>query len=241
MHHNYNNLTKLLVFFVSVLVLSITAQAQEMTVSGTVSSPEEGTLPGVNVLVKGTTTGTVTDIEGNYSISVPSGQGSLVFSSIGYTTEEVPVNGRSTINLEMLPDIQSLSEVVVVGYGTQKRADVTGAVSSIDAEDINNIVTGNPTQALQGRSAGVRVEVNGGSPGAGANVIIRGTGTLSSVNPLYVIDGVFSESMDFLNPADIESIEVLKDASAAAIYGARAGQGVVIITTKRGSRIRMCR
>jgi TonB-linked SusC/RagA family outer membrane protein len=217
-------------------MLSITAQAQQMTVSGQVSSPDEGPLPGVNVLVKGTTTGTVTDIEGNYNISVPSGQSTLVFSSIGYTTEEVAINGRSTINLELLPDIQSLSEVVVVGYGTQKRADVTGAVSSIEAEDINNIVTGNPTQALQGRSAGVRVEVNGGSPGAGANVIIRGTGTLSSVDPLYVIDGVFSESMDFLNPADIESIEVLKDASAAAIYGARAGQGVVIITTKRGSQ-----
>ena len=222
--------------FLSACMLSITAQAQQMTVSGQVSSPDEGPLPGVNVLVKGTTTGTVTDIEGNYNISVPSGQSTLVFSSIGYTTEEVAINGRSTINLELLPDIQSLSEVVVVGYGTQKRADVTGAVSSIEAEDINNIVTGNPTQALQGRSAGVRVEVNGGSPGAGANVIIRGTGTLSSVDPLYVIDGVFSESMDFLNPADIESIEVLKDASAAAIYGARAGQGVVIITTKRGSQ-----
>lgn len=216
--------------------LGFSLQAQQMTVSGQVSSPDEGPLPGVNVLVKGTTTGTVTDIEGNYSISVPDGQSTLVFSSIGYTTEEVAVNNRSTINLELLPDIQSLSEVVVVGYGTQKRADVTGAVSSIEAEDINNIVTGNPTQALQGRSAGVRVEVNGGSPGAGANVIIRGTGTLSSVDPLYVIDGVFSESMDFLNPADIESIEVLKDASAAAIYGARAGQGVVIITTKRGSQ-----
>ena len=236
MIYYYNNLVRLLACMLPALFLSFSLQAQEMTVNGKVSSPEEGPLPGVNVLVKGTTTGTVTDIEGNYSISVPSEQSTLVFSSIGYTTEEVAVNGRSTINLELLPDIQSLSEVVVVGYGTQKRADVTGAVSSIEAEDINNIVTGNPTQALQGRSAGVRVEVNGGSPGAGANVIIRGTGTLSSVDPLYVIDGVFSESMDFLNPADIESIEVLKDASAAAIYGARAGQGVVIITTKRGSQ-----
>jgi TonB-linked SusC/RagA family outer membrane protein len=236
MNHYYNNLSKTLLCLLMMLLTSMSVQAQEMTVNGKVSSPDEGSLPGVNVLVKGTTTGTVTDINGNFSISVPNAQSTLVFSSIGYTTEEVQVGGRSTINIELLPDIQSLSEVVVVGYGTQKRADVTGAVSSIDAEDINNIVTGNPTQALQGRTAGVRVEVNGGSPGAGANVIIRGTGTLSSVDPLYVIDGVFSETMDFLNPADIESIDVLKDASAAAIYGARAGQGVVIITTKRGAQ-----
>ncbi|MEM9830549.1 MAG: TonB-dependent receptor [Bacteroidota bacterium] len=222
------------VLFIGASLTTVLAQSTE--VNGQVSSEEEGLLPGVNVLVKGTTVGTVTDINGNYSISVPSEESILVFSSIGFVSQEVPVANRSTVNVELVPDIQSLSEVVVVGYGTQKRADVTGAVSSIKAEDINNIVTGNPTQALQGRSAGVRVEVNGGSPGASANVIIRGTGTLSSVNPLYVIDGVFSESMDFLNPADIESIEVLKDASAAAIYGARAGQGVVIITTKTGQR-----
>lgn len=218
------------------LFVTVSVQAQEMSVSGKVSSQDEGPLPGVNILIKGTSTGTVSDINGDYSITVPSGQSTLIFSSIGYTREEVEVNGRSTINVELLPDIKSLSEVVVIGYGTQKREDVTGAVSSIKAEDINNIVTGNPTQALQGRTSGVRVEVNGGSPGASANVIIRGTGTLSSVDPLYVINGVFSESMDFLNPADIESIEVLKDASAAAIYGARAGQGVVIITTKRGEK-----
>ncbi|MDF9800881.1 TonB-linked SusC/RagA family outer membrane protein [Catalinimonas alkaloidigena] len=236
MSYYYNCFSKLLLGILILLFIGTQAQAQEHTVSGTVNSEEEGVLPGVNVLVKGTTIGTVTDINGNYSISVPGDESVLVFSSIGYTTEEVNVSGRTTINVTLVPDIQSLSEVVVVGYGTQKRADVTGAVSSIKAEDINNIVTGNPTQVLQGRTSGVRVEVNGGSPGASANVIIRGTGTLSSVDPLYVIDGVFSESMDFLNPADIESIEVLKDASAAAIYGARAGQGVVIISTKRGEK-----
>ncbi|MEM9674441.1 MAG: TonB-dependent receptor [Bacteroidota bacterium] len=230
------NFLKPLIYVLLIGIPLTAAIAQDTEISGQVSAEEEGLLPGVNVLVKGTTVGTVTDINGNYSISVPSGQNTLVFSSIGFITQEVAINNQSTVNVELVPDIQSLSEVVVVGYGTQKRADVTGAVSSIKAEDINNIVTGNPTQALQGRTAGVRVEVNGGSPGASANVIIRGTGTLSSVNPLYVIDGVFSESMDFLNPADIESIEVLKDASAAAIYGARAGQGVVIITTKRGEQ-----
>ncbi len=233
MKNNRNRPTPIL-YLLGFLFVATTARAQDMTVRGHVSSGEEGALPGVNILVKGTTLGTVTDVSGNYSITVPDGQSVLVFSSIGYASEEMEVGGRSTVDVVLQPDIQSLSEVVVVGYGTQKRANVTGAVSSIKAEDINNIVTANPTQALQGRSAGVRVEVNGGSPGAGANVIIRGTGTLSSVDPLYVIDGVFSESMDFLNPADIESIEVLKDASAAAIYGARAGQGVVIITTKRG-------
>ena len=233
---SHQALPVLLLSFLCFLFVVPTLHAQSIAVSGQVSASDEGVLPGVNILVKGTTIGTVTDIEGNYSIDVPNGESVLVFSSIGYTREEIPVNGRATIDMELQSDIQSLSEVVVVGYGTQKRADVTGAVSSIKAEDINNIVTANPTQALQGRSAGVRVEVNGGSPGASANVIIRGTGTLSSVNPLYVIDGVFSESMDFLNPADIESIDVLKDASAAAIYGARAGQGVVIITTKRGEQ-----
>lgn len=231
-----HNLPILFLCLISLLFTATTAYAQNKTVSGEVSSSDEGVLPGVNILVKGTTIGTVTDISGNYSITVPDEQSVLVFSSIGYASEEIEVGAQSAINVTLQPDIQSLSEVVVVGYGTQKRADITGAVSSIKAEDINNIVTANPTQALQGRSAGVRVEVNGGSPGAGANIIIRGTGTLSSVDPLYVIDGVFSESMDFLNPADIASIEVLKDASAAAIYGARAGQGVVIITTKRGEQ-----
>ena len=232
----YNNLPPLFRCLIGLLFIATTAHAQNKTINGQVSSNDEGPLPGVNILVKETTIGTVTDINGNYSITVPDGQNVLVFSSIGYTSEEVEIGEQSTVDVTLQPDIQSLSEVVVVGYGTQKRANVTGAVSSIKAEDINNIVTANPTQALQGRSAGVRVEVNGGSPGAGANIIIRGTGTLSSVDPLYVIDGVFSESMDFLNPADIASIEVLKDASAAAIYGARAGQGVVIITTKRGEQ-----
>ncbi|MEQ9439316.1 MAG: carboxypeptidase-like regulatory domain-containing protein, partial [Cyclobacteriaceae bacterium] len=227
MKNCYNHLSRLVPTLFLILWAVVLAQAQQTAISGKVSSDDEGVLPGVNILVKGTTTGTVTDVNGNYTISVPNQQSTLVFSSIGYVTQEVVVNNQSAVNVVLLPDIQSLSEVVVVGYGTQKRTDVTGAVSTIKAEDINNIVTGNPTQVLQGRSAGVRVEVNGGSPGAGANVIIRGTGTLSSVDPLYVIDGVFSESMNFLNPADIESIDVLKDASAAAIYGARAGQGVV--------------
>lgn len=234
-----------LLSFLALLVFSFSF-AQERTVSGTVTAAEEGPLPGVNVLVKGTTTGTVTDLNGEYRINVPSPESVLVFSSIGYTNEEVTVGNRSRIEIELLPDIQSLSEVVVVGYGTQERRDLTGSVSSVDGEELQNMAINSVEQGLQGRVAGVNVTQQSGAPGAGMQVQIRGIGSIGNTDPLFVIDGIpvindngatgnnSTNAMANINPADIESIEVLKDASAAAIYGARAANGVVLITTKRG-------
>ncbi|MDN5210849.1 TonB-dependent receptor [Fulvivirgaceae bacterium BMA12] len=207
---------------------------EEKEISGTVKDETGAALPGVNVLLKGTTVGSITDADGKFTIAVPDDNAVLVFSFIGYLSQEVVVGVRSVIDISLIADVTALEEVIVLGYGSQRRQDISGAVSTISGDKINNVVTGNATQALLGKAAGVRVEVNGGAPGATANVIIRGTGSLSNQNPLYVIDGVFSDDMSFLNPADIESIQVLKDAAAASIYGARAGQGVIIVTTKNG-------
>lgn len=219
----------------------------EKTIRGKVTDAESGDeLPGVNVLAKGTTTGTVTDIEGNYSLTVADDINVLVFSSVGYVSQEVPINGQNTINVQLTSDIQSLSEVVVIGYGTQERSEVTGAVSSVSAEEISRQPVSGLDEALQGRAAGVQVTPSTGQPGAPININIRGIGSFGNTSPLYVIDGVpvFNEVRSMgnaqsnplatLNPGNIASIEILKDASAAAIYGARAANGVVLITTKRG-------
>ncbi|WPP51728.1 SusC/RagA family TonB-linked outer membrane protein [Catalinimonas niigatensis] len=221
--------------------------AWQQTISGTVLDGESGeALPGVNVLAKGTTIGTVTGVDGTYRLSVEDGVTTLVFSSIGYVSEDVEINGRSTINLDMMPDIQSLSEVVVVGYGTQKKSDVTGAVASVKGEDLEERPSASLNQALAGRVPGANVSVNSGRPGGRANIRIRGNTSVSVTNnPLYVIDGVIlnvtdlangSTPIDYLNPNDIASIEVLKDASATAIYGARGANGVILVTTKRGNQ-----
>ncbi|MEM9674267.1 MAG: SusC/RagA family TonB-linked outer membrane protein, partial [Bacteroidota bacterium] len=231
-----------LLFGLSTLV----AIAQSRTVTGTVTAEGEGELPGVNILVKGTTQGTVTDIEGNYRITVSNDEAILVFSAVGYASEEVTVGNQSTLDMVLLPDIKSLSEVVVVGYGTQERRDLTGAVSSVDASDFENMAINSVEQGLQGRVAGVNVVQQSGQPGAAMQVQIRGVGSIGNSEPLYVIDGIpvvndngatgeaKFNALNSINPSDIESIEILKDASAAAIYGARAANGVVLITTKRG-------
>nr|WKN39476.1 TonB-dependent receptor [Tunicatimonas sp. TK19036] len=229
--------------------------AQDKTVSGTVSSAEEGPLPGVNVLVKGTSSGTVTDLEGNYRLTLPEGGTTLVFSSIGYANQEVEVGSQTTIDIVMEEDVQSLSEVVVIGYGTQEKRDATGAVASVKAEDFNGGVIASPEQLIQGRAAGVQITQASGEPGAGINIRIRGTSSVrSGNNPLFVIDGVplagdnvsgggtdvgagsssAKNPLNFLNPNDIASIDILKDASATAIYGSRGANGVVLITTKSG-------
>ncbi|MDF9798888.1 TonB-linked SusC/RagA family outer membrane protein [Catalinimonas alkaloidigena] len=219
----------------------------EQQISGTVKDGESGeVLPGVNVLAKGTTSGTVTDIDGAYRLSVADDVTSLVFSSIGYVTEEVAINGRTTIDLEMMPDIQSLSEVVVIGYGTQKKSDLTGAVSTVKGETLQERPSATLNQALSGRMTGVNVSTNSGRPGGKTNIRIRGNTSVSVANdPLYVVDGVIlvasglansSSPIDYLNPNDIASIEVLKDASATAIYGARGANGVIMVTTKRGNK-----
>ncbi len=222
-----------------------------LTVTGTVKGETGEGIPGVSVVLKGTSTGTATNAEGNYSLVVPDGAGTLVFSYIGYTTEEVPIGNRTTIDVSLVPDIKSLTEVVVVGYGTQEKRDVTGSISSIKADEIQNIPIPSVEGLIQGRAAGVQVSPNSGVPGAGISVRIRGAASISGGNePLYVVDGVPLKGGDYgasvgqsrnefnpmsdINPNDIESIEILKDASSAAIYGARAANGVVLITTKRG-------
>ena len=226
-----------------------TAARTAMQVSGTVTDANGGGLPGVSVLVKGTSTGTVTDIDGKYSLSVPDDKSVLVFSSVGFKSQEIVVGTQTTINVS-LTEGDALQEVVVVGYGTQRKVDLTGAVSSISSKDLNGKPATSMDQLMSGRSSGVQISNRSGDPGAPIEVRIRGVGTVGVNQPLWVIDGVpvvltsnatvntasFSEGNPLagINPADIESMDILKDASATAIYGARAANGVVIVTTKRG-------
>lgn len=208
--------------------------AQEFEVTGTVVDTDTNlSIPGVNVIVKGTSIGVVTDLEGDYTISVPSEESVLVFSSIGYATQEIEVAGRSTINVDMEQDISSLEEVVLIGYGSQKRKDVTGSVSSIDGEEFENQPITNPLSALQGRTAGVNV-VQSGGPGDSPSVVIRGLSSFNQPNPLYIVDGVRVPNLNNINVNNIASIDVLKDAASAAIYGSAAAGGVVVVTTEKG-------
>jgi len=203
-------------------------------VSGTVADAGGQPMTGVNILEKGTSNGTVSDAQGKFRLQVTDEKAVLVFSYIGFTTEEMPLNGRSEVQAQLLPDLMSLSEVVVVGYGTQKQREVTGAVSSVSSKDINGIVVTGLDQAMQGRMAGVQVTQNSGEPGGGVSVRVRGVGSITGGNePLYIVDGVPYGSLNAINPNDIERIDVLKDAASAAIYGSRGTNGVVIVTTKR--------
>lgn len=225
---------KKLFLFVLTWLMAASLWAQDRAITGQVTDLSSGeTLPGVNILVKGTTVGTVTDVDGNYRLTADADAETLVFSSVGYTSEEVSINNRSTINLELAPDIQSLSEIVVVGYGEQKKENLTGAVSTIDAQEINKRPLLSADQALQGIAPGVTVTPSA-EPGSGATIRIRGLGTLGNNDPLVIIDGV-PGSFDMVDPNNIQSISVLKDAASAAIYGSRAAGGVIIVTTKRGS------
>lgn len=217
----------------------------DFNVSGVVRDNEGSALPGVNVLVKGTTIGVVTDANGSYTLAAPSGESVLVFSFIGYITKEVAINNQSVVNVSLDADVKTLNEVVVIGYGTQRKSDLTGSVGSVKASDIQERQLPSVNQALAGRIPGVQVNVNSGRPGGQTNVRIRGSSSINaSNNPLYVVDGVWlpvgtqtqnSNAIDFINPNDIASIEVLKDASATAIYGARGANGVILITTKKGN------
>lgn len=211
--------------------------AQERTVTGKVLSGDDNSpLPGVNVAVKGSTRGTTTDANGAYSISIPTGNVKLVFSSVGFISQEVTVGNQSAINLTLAADTRALNEVVVVGYGTQKKSQLTGAISSVSAKEISELPITNARQALQGRAAGVDVIQNGSKPGAGVTVRIRARRSINASNdPLYVLDGIpLAGNIDDVNPNDIAGMEILKDASATAIYGSRGANGVVIVTTRRG-------
>ncbi len=211
----------------------------EVQVSGVVNDETGSPLPGVTVVLKGTSLGVSTNSEGRFQLTVPDEQanGTLVFSFIGYTTQEVRIGSQSVINVTMRTDAQALDEVVVVGYGTQRKSDVTGSVGVVSSDVLLQAPVNNAIQGLQGRVAGVNVKLNSGSPTSSPRVVIRGIGTLNaSSSPLYVVDGVVMEDIQFLNPNDIESIEVLKDASSTAIYGARGANGVILVSTRRGAK-----
>lgn len=242
----------LLTFTALSILTSSELLAQARTITGKVTSSEDGSaLPGVNVVLKGTTIGAVTDIEGNYTLTAPNEGGTLVFTFIGLISQEVDINGRTAVNVVMQPDAKQLAEVVVVGYGTQERADVTGSITKVKGAELQNLPVTSYEQALQGRAPGVQISSPSGELGAAMRIRVRGSSSITANNqPLTVIDGFIVTSNDQtnfvdsnasnpladLNPNDIESVEVLKDASAAAIYGSRASNGVIIITTKRGGK-----
>ncbi|HEY0655261.1 MAG TPA: TonB-dependent receptor [Chryseosolibacter sp.] len=227
---------KNLLMILCLCTLWVTAQAQDRTISGKVTAAEDGaSLPGVNVIVQGTSKGTTTDSDGNYSLTLAPGENTLVFSFVGFKSTPVEVGTRTTVDLALESDITSLDEVVVVGYGTQRKVEVTGAIANVSGADIQKQPSVNPISGLQGRVAGVQI-TNLGQPGASPQIRIRGTGTVyGDPNPLYIVDGVWYNDISFLNPNDIEDISILKDASAQSIYGVRAANGVVLITTKKGS------
>jgi TonB-linked SusC/RagA family outer membrane protein len=218
------------------MIGALSAAVAQSTVKGTVRDESGSGLPGVNILVKGTTNGTTSDASGAFTIDVPGNESVLVFSFIGYETQEVPVGGRTTVDVSLVPSIESLSEVVVVGYGVQKKSDITGAMANLSGEQLRDVPVANVTQALQGRAAGVEINPTSSRPGAGAQIRIRGSRSLTGSNdPLIVVDGIpFSGTINDINPNDIATMDILKDASAAAIYGSRGSNGVVLITTRKG-------
>ncbi|MDO6390272.1 TonB-dependent receptor [Pontibacter sp. BT731] len=231
-----------LMVFALVLCLVEQVAAQGRTISGTVTEQPAGTaLPGVSVILKGTTTGVSTGVDGGYSITIPANvapeSATLIFRQIGMTTQEIVIGNKTSINVSMSVDTRQLSEVVVTGYTTQTQREVAGSVSTVKAEEIRHVPLASFDQALQGRAPGILVQANSGQPGAAANVVIRGKGSLRGTNdPLYIMDGVQISPTDFatLNPADFESLTILKDASATSIYGSRGANGVVVITTRKG-------
>ncbi len=218
---------------IGLLCVPLMMKAQNLNVTGTVVDNLNAPLIGVSVKVLGSSAGTITDMDGNYNISVDKGT-TLEFSYVGFKTTTVVAN-KETINVMMEEDMNALDEVVVIGYGVQKKADLTGSVANVDAQKLNTQSNTTIGQALQGKIAGVDIVSQGGTPGSGSRIMIRGIGTLNNATPLYIVDGMYMSSIDHINPADIESIDVLKDASSAAIYGSRAANGVIIVTTKSGS------
>jgi TonB-linked SusC/RagA family outer membrane protein len=217
------------------ILFIFSTQAQNRTLSGTVLDEDEFPIPGVNVIVKGSNSGTVTDVEGNYRITLPAEAKSLIFSFVGYLTQEVEIGNRSEIRVQLQTDARQLSEIIVTGYTTQKKKDLTGAVSVVEIEDVQSFPVAGADEMLKGRVAGVNV-ISNNEPGASTAVRVRGFSTIRNNDPLYIIDGVpTTEGINLINPNDIASMQVLKDASSASIYGSRAANGVIIITTKKGS------
>ncbi|WP_245964583.1 SusC/RagA family TonB-linked outer membrane protein [Rufibacter immobilis] len=232
-----SEIMKVALLLFAALLVSVQVFAQGgVTVTGRVTDNTGAGVPGVTVMLKGTTTAAPTDVEGNYSISVPAPTGTLVYSFIGYVTQEVPINNRTSINVTLATDQQTIDEVVVVGYGVQRAEAVTGSVASISGEALNEVPSANISQALQGRLPGVELTQTSSQPGAAMQIRIRGTRSLTASNdPLVVLDGIpYPGSIGDINPNDIQSVDILKDASATAIYGSRGANGVILVTTKGG-------
>lgn len=223
---------QLLFFFA--FMLPVGAWAQNIQLSGTVTDATGETVIGASVLEKGTTNGVITDIDGNFALSV-SPKATIVISYVGYAPQEIPLNGRKNLKVVLKEDTEMLDEVVVIGYGTMKKSDMTGAISSVNVEELSKRTTTNPAEALQGKIAGVNIMKAGGNAGAGVQVKIRGVKTFGDNEPLYIIDG-FPGDINNVNPQDIQAMEVLKDGAAAAIYGSVAANGVIIVTTKNGKK-----
>ncbi|MCD0475973.1 TonB-dependent receptor [Flavobacterium sp. EDS] len=233
-------LIKLLIFCFSSILFSVYAQAQDVTVNGIVNDENGMPVPGASVVIKGTGKGTSSDFDGKFQLKAPS-NGALTITFIGYTTINEPINGRNRIIVQLRSESQALNEVVVIGYGTQKKSVVTGAISKVRSQDIENLPISRVEQTLQGRVSGVTIAASSGQPGASSNIRVRGITTLGNNNPLWVVDGVVVDAggIGYLNQSDIASIEVLKDAASQAIYGARAAAGVIIVTTKKGKSGKM--
>lgn len=223
-----------LICVIGLLVFGSQMFGQQITVKGTVVEGDGTPLIGVNILVKHSSRGTITDFDGNYTVENVAVTDTLVFSYLGYASQEIPVDAQSVIDVVMRGEQELLDEIIVVGYGVQKKSDVTGAIARVKSEELEKIPTASVDQALQGKIAGVQVTPVSGEPGAEAVVRIRGVGTLNSAAPIYVVDGVILDDISFLNMNDVEAIDVLKDASATAIYGSRGANGVIIVSTKKG-------
>ncbi len=234
--HSKNNLITIVLLLLLIMGPVAQSYAQARPIGGQVTASDtKETLPGATILVKGTTKGTSTDIDGKFTLNVAAEDAVLVISFIGYETQEITIGSQSIFTIALEPSKVMLSELVVIGYGTVRKSDLTGSVGSVKAKELTKVTSLNPEQSLQGKVAGVQVTSTSGAPGATPSVRIRGVGTFNNSSPIYVVDGVILENISFLNTADIESMEILKDASATAIYGSRGANGVILITTKTGT------
>lgn len=224
-----------LIFLCCFLLTSLSLLAQQLNLSGKViSGTDKQPVIGVTIKIKGTAKGTTTDIDGNYRLTGVDRNATLVFTSVGYTTQEINVKGQTVLNVTLQEANELLDEVVVIGYGAVKKSDLTSSISTVKGDEIVKQTTGNAMDALQGKVNGLQV-ASGGGPGTTPKVIIRGVTTVNGSSPLYVVDGMpVGDNINFLNNNDIASMEILKDAAAAAIYGTRASNGVILITTKKG-------
>src|SRR5258706_2090707 len=223
--------TSSLLPFLAAMMMSFCAFSQGNSLKGKVTDENNSGLPGASVTVKGTTNGTITDVDGNFTLEVPP-DAVLLISFIGYATQEIAVGGRTSLEVKMQSDTKALEEVVVIGYGVANKRDLTGSIVKLDGSVVADKPNSDPVSSLQGRVAGLSV-VNNGTPGKAADIRIRGTASIGNVSPLYVVDGILQDNIDYINPNDIATIEVLKDASSLAIFGVRGATGVILITTKK--------